>query len=139
MKKDAVIKIKSTQLTENGTEDGEMSVVGTITHENATSVIEYVEENIETGREETSITITDGKTVSIVRRGAFSSEMTVEKNARHLTFYKTPYGEFTMGIYGKEVQWNRMGESSFLKMKYTLDFNNGFASENTMIIYINEK
>lgn len=139
MKKDAIIKIVSMQRTENGNDSGEMTVVGTVSHENGNSIIEYVEENPETGREETSITITDGTMVSIVRHGAFSSEMMVEKNNRHHTFYKTPFGEFTMGIYGNDVNWFRNGKSSVLKMKYTLDFNNGFASENSMNIYIEEK
>ncbi len=127
------------QKTENDTESGEMTVVGTISHSDGNSVIEYTEENVETGPEETTITVTDGKIVSIVRRGSFSSEMMIEKNNRHHTFYKTPYGEFTMGIYGNEVNWFRNGKSSTLKMKYTLDFNNGFASENSMNIYIEEK
>ena len=139
MKKDAIIKIVSMQSTENGTESGEMSVVGTVEHENGKSVINYIENNAETGLENTSITIIDGSAVSIVREGAFSSEMTVEKSKRHHTFYKTPSGEFTMGIYGNSVNWFRNGAKSVLKMKYTLDFNNGFASENTMNIYIDEK
>lgn len=139
MKKDAIIKIVSMQSTENGTESGEMSVVGTVEHENGKSVINYIENNAETGPENTSITIFDGSSVSIVREGSFSSEMTVEKNHRHHTFYKTPFGEFTMGIYGNNVNWFRNGAKSVLKMKYTLDFNNGFASENTMNIYIDEK
>ncbi len=139
MKNKAVIKIFSKQTTENGTESGEMSVVGTIEHGNGKSIVNYVESNAETGLENTTITITDGSTVSIVREGAFSSEMTVEKNHRHHTFYKTPYGEFTMGIYGNDVTWFRNGAKSVLKMTYTLDFNNGFASENTMKIFIDEK
>lgn len=139
MKKDAIIKIVSMQSTENGNESGEMSVVGTVMHENGESIIEYIENNPETGLENTKITVTDGSAVSIVREGAFSSEMTVEKSRRHHTFYKTPYGEFIMGIYGNQVNWFRNGAKSVLKMKYTLDFNNGFASENSMNIYIEEK
>lgn len=139
MKKDAIIKIVSMQSTENGTESGEMSVVGTVEHENGESTIRYVENNPDLGLENTIITVTDGTSVSIIREGSFSSEMTVEKNRRHHTFYKTPYGEFTMGIYGNNVNWFRNGAKSVLKMKYTLDFNNGFASENSMNIYIDEK
>ena len=73
------------------------------------------------------------------RNGQFSSEMMVEKNSRHLTFYRTPYGELTMGIYGNQVEWSRDEKGAVLKMRYSLDFNNGLISENTMIIYIEEK
>ena len=104
MKKDAVIRIVSMQRTENGDNAGEMSVVGTITYGDEKNIIEYVENNEETGPEETTITVFNNDTVSIVRRGQFSSEMMVEKNARHHTFYVTPYGELTMGIYMPEIE-----------------------------------
>ena len=65
--------------------------------------------------------------------------MMVEKNTRHHTFYRTPYGELTMGIYGNQVEWSKDDNGGVLKMKYSLDFNNGFVSENTMKIYIEEK
>lgn len=139
MKKDAIIRIVSRQKTEDGDNMGEMSVAGTFTYEEDKSIIEYIENNEETGPEETTITVFGNDTVSIVRSGQFSSEMTVEKNVRHHTFYRTPYGELTMGIYGKKVEWSRDDNGGVLKMSYTLDFNNGFVSENIMFIYIEEK
>ncbi len=139
MRKNVVIKIVSKQNTENGDNVGEMTVAGTLTIENDKSIIEYIENNEETGAEETTITVFENDTVSIVRSGQFSSEMMVEKNTRHHTFYRTPYGELTMGIYGNQVDWSADDNGGVLKMRYTLDFNNGFVSENTMIIYIEEK
>ena len=139
VKKDAVIRIVSKQRTENGDNTSEMSVVGIVTYEDDKSIIEYIENNAETGAEDTAITVFNNDTVSIVRNGQFSSEMMVEKNSRHLTFYRTPYGELTMGIYGNQVEWSRDDKGATLKMRYSLDFNNGLISENTMIIYIEEK
>ena len=139
MRVNAVIRIISKQKTENGDNTGEMSVLGRVTYEDDKSIIEYIENNEETGPEETTITVYNNETVSIVRNGQFSSEMMVEKNNRHLTFYRTPYGELTMGIYGNQVEWSRDGTGAVLKMRYSLDFNNGLISENTMIIYIEEK
>jgi uncharacterized beta-barrel protein YwiB (DUF1934 family) len=139
VKKDAVIRIVSKQRTENGDNTSEMSVVGTVTYDDDKNIIEYIENNEETGAEDTAITVYNNDTVSIVRNGQFSSEMMVEKNNRHLTFYRTPYGELTMGIYGNQVEWSRDDTGAVLKMRYSLDFNNGLISENTMIIYIEEK
>ncbi len=139
MKKEAVIRIVSMQRTENGDNSGEMTVSGTLTCEKNQATIEYIENNEETGPEETTITVYENNTVSIVRKGQFSSEMMVEKNVRHHTFYRTPYGELTMGIYGSQVEWSKDANGGILKMKYSLDFNNGFVSENTMNIYIEEK
>lgn len=139
MRTNAVIKIVSKQSTENGDQQGEMSVLGRVTYEEDKSIIEYIENNEETGPEETTITVFRNDTVSIVRNGQFCSEMMVEKNNRHLTFYRTPYGELTMGIYGNQVDWSKDENGAVLKMRYSLDFNNGLVSENTMIIYIEEK
>ena len=139
MKKDVYIKIKSLQKTENGDNKGEMSVIGTLLYKDSKHIIEYVENNEETGPEETTITVSEDNTVSIVRRGQFSSEMMVEKGKRHHTFYKTPYGELTMGIYGNQVYWGKGEDGAYLEMVYTLDFNNGFVSENKMEISIDYK
>lgn len=139
MRVNAVIRILSKQRTENGDNAGEMSVLGKVTYEENKSIIEYIENNEETGPEETTITVFENDTVSIVRNGQFSSEMMVEKGKRHHTFYKTPYGELMMGIYGNQVDFSRDETGAVLKMRYSLDFNNGFVSENTMIIYIEEK
>ena len=139
MRVNAVIRIFSKQRTENGDNAGEMSVLGRVTYGDDKNIIEYIENNEETGPEETTISIFNNDTVSIVRNGQFSSEMMVEKGKRHHTFYKTPYGELTMGIYGNQVDWSRDENGAVLKMRYSLDFNNGFVSENTMIIYIEEK
>ncbi len=139
MRTNAVIRIVSKQRTENGDHAGEMSVLGRVTYEDNKNIIEYIENNEETGPEETTITVFGNDTVSIVRNGQFSSEMMVEKNVRHHTFYRTPYGELTMGIYGNRVEWSTNDKGGVLKMRYSLDFNNGVVSENTMIIYIEEK
>ena len=139
MRVNAVIRILSKQRTENGDNAGEMSVLGKVTYEDDKSIIEYIENNEETGPEETTITVFENNTVSIVRNGQFSSEMMVEKGKRHHTFYKTPYGELTMGIYGNQVDFSRDENGATLKMRYSLDFNNDTISENTMIIYIEEK
>lgn len=139
MKKDAVIRIVSMQRTENGNNAGEMTIAGTISYGNEKVLIEYIENNEETGPEEATITVFENNIVSIVRKGQFSSEMMVEKSVRHHTFYSTPYGELTMGIYGNQIEWLKDDKGGVLKMKYSLDFNNGFVSENTMKIYIEEK
>lgn len=139
MKKDAIIKIVSIRTTENGDDNYEMTVVGSITHDGEKSIIEYEEENEETDKQETKITIIDNSTVNIMRAGQFSSEMSIENNKRHLTFYNTPYGSMTIGVYGNNVHWFRNGKNCVLKMKYTLDFNNDLVSENSMNIYIEEK
>lgn len=137
--KDVIIKIVSSQDNGEFKESGELTVVGKMRHEKNQSIIEYTEQSEEMGNEDMILTVKDGKEVRIIRRGAFSSEMTVEQNVRHHTFYYTPYGELSMGIYGNQVDWFRNGKKSVLKMKYTLSLSHSYTTENTMNIYIEEK
>ena len=139
MKKDAIIKIENTQTVDGEPELIQMTVTGSVEHLGNESIVEYVEDNEEFGKEKVTVTVTDGECVSIVRQGEFSSEMSVQQNVRHHTYYQTPYGEFTMGIYGNRVSWFRNGAKCVLKMDYTLDFNNGYISQNSMKIFIEEK
>lgn len=133
-----MLKIISAQVTDDGKDGQELIVKGNVSYLQDEVIIEYTEETEEIGSEHTKITFRNGNEISIVREGQFSSEMIVEKGKRHTTFYKTPYGEFTMGIYGREVSFLRNEKQSVLRMKYTLDFNNGFVSLNSMNIYIEE-
>lgn len=138
MRTNAVIKIISIQKTENGENVGEMSVLGRVVYGENENVIEYIENNEEMGPIETTITVSNN-TVGVIRKGKFGSEMMIEKGKRHLTFYKTPYGELVIGLYGKQVDWSRSETGASLIARYSLDFNNGVISENTMKIYIEEK
>ncbi len=141
MKKDVLIRLESTQYVE-GDNDGatmELAVTGTAEYSDGVSVIEYTEHSDDGKQSHTTLTVTDGNTVSIMRHGEFSSEMTVEKNVKHHSFYSTPYGDLTIGVYGNLVDWKRNGKKSVLRIIYSLDFNNGFVSENHMNIYIEEK
>ena len=65
MKKQAVIRIVSMQRTENGDNAGEMTVTGTLTCEDDKSIIEYIENNEETGPEETTITVSNNNILEI--------------------------------------------------------------------------
>lgn len=77
--------------------------------------------------------------VSIVRTGAYNSEMIIEEGRRHNSHYVTPYGEFMIGIFAKSVESNISTGGGKLKMNYTIDFFGGLTAEKMLTIEVSAK
>ena len=77
--------------------------------------------------------------VSILRTGAYNSEMIIEAGRRHNSHYITPYGEFMIGIFAKAVSSTVEMNGGKLKMNYTIDFFGGHAAEKTLIIDVSAR
>ena len=88
---------------------------------------------------ETRMTVKKRSCVSIVRTGAYNSEMIIEAGRRHNSHYVTPYGEFMIGIFGKSVDSTVEMSGGKLKMNYTIDFFGGHAAEKVLIIDVSAK
>ena len=101
--------------------------------------IAYDETN-EIGAEnvKSEVVVTDGGKAEIVRTGAVSSQMIVEKGKRHSCFYETPEGVFTLGIFGNDVKMTLREQKCEIYLSYTLDVNLNLLSENKMEIKIKE-
>lgn len=78
----------------------------------------------------------NNKTVVMNRTGAFSANMIFEKGKRNNCQYKTPVGEFTLGVFAKEINNNLHDEGGELSFTYTLDFNSGYTSDNELRISV---
>ena len=100
--------------------------------------ISYTEKGGELDGSVVSIRVCDAKTVEITRFGEYSTRLTVEKGRRHTCIYNTPLGELSMGVYADEVSSEIYENSALLRLKYTLDFNSGLISVNTMKITVKE-
>ena len=137
MTKDVLIKVLSTQSLDGESDTVELSVRGQmITEDNETRLL-YCEDLEDFGHEDTEILIKDDS-VLILRKGTMSSEMLLKQGERNTTFYSTPYGEFTIGLYSSKVSVEGRKHPERISLTYTLDFNNGFISDNNLNIYIEE-
>lgn len=88
---------------------------------------------------ETRMTVKKRTCVSILRTGAYNSEMIIEAGRRHNSHYITPYGEFMIGIFAKSVESNVEMNGGKLKLNYTIDFFGGHAAEKVLIIDVSGK
>ncbi len=83
------------------------------------------------------VIVEDGKRAQIIRNGPVSSRMMVEKEKRHICYYSTPEGDFTIGIFGQTIK-TEFEDIGNIYMSYTIDVNSSLISENIMEIKIKE-
>lgn len=134
MKKDRVIKITDTESADGETESVELYTKGSLKMTDGICRLDFTETFDEENECKTCITVEKSGCVSLVREGAYHSELIVEQGKRHICQYITPYGELMVGIFGKSVE-NDVGKNGgSLKMKYTVDFFGGLAAEKEMTI-----
>lgn len=137
MKTEALIAVKDKQTTPDGSESVEITTRGYVIHGHTdTYMICYDERFDEENTCHTTIRVKNGDSVSVVRSGAYSSELIIERGKRQSCFYNTPYGELLIGIYGKQVKSTVKNGSGELKLKYTIDYYGDYAAENEMTIIV---
>ncbi len=126
----ADITLISAATTEEGRDETEFFTVGSFTEEDDSFVIRYGE-NAEIGYESCQVTITiKGESVYIERSMPAPSLLTIEKGKKHHMLYGTPYGDFMMGINAFEVKNEMTAEGGKLYLRYSIDINSDFVSEN---------
>ncbi|MEG1846692.1 MAG: DUF1934 domain-containing protein [Oscillospiraceae bacterium] len=138
-KKDVVINICDEQKIDSETEKFDITVVGKVYGDDKDFTIEYAEYDSEMGKCDTKINIKDGASVSVIRTGTMSSEMLFEFEKRHNCHYVTPYGSFMLGVYTKKVDFLIKEGETTLELEYTIDYNAGLPSDNSMTITVKNK
>lgn len=136
MAQDVCITIKSTQKTEEDSDTTELFTFGTMSElENGYS-IEY-EESEATGFEGSRVSLEVKKDiVTMIRTGTALSTLVIEKGKKHHCHYGTPFGNFLVGISTDRIETDLNTNGGKIKLKYTIDINSGFISENEMEIEI---
>ena len=137
--KEVIIDIKGTQRTGDGEVDSiEFTTVGKYYKYKNRYHLSYPE-HITTGMKNVVTTLKVGdEDVLLCRRGGANSELTVERQKRHICHYDTGYGLFSVGIFGKTVRSTLGGNGGKLYLKYTVDIDSGFQSENEIDVTVRE-
>lgn len=77
--------------------------------------------------------------VTITRKGPMYSQLLLEMGKRHQCVYNTVAGNLMIGVFTKEMNVKLDENGGTLEVKYTLDFNSDFVSENSFFIKIEPK
>lgn len=136
LKKSILISLTSIQWQDKEKTETELVTKADYSVEDGVSVISY-EDTSATGFEGsvTSIKADGGKSASIIRRGTANSVLTLEMGKKHYCQYGTPYGDLRIGVYTHKIE-NDLEKKGRLYMKYTLDLNSSYLSDNEIILNI---
>ena len=83
----------------------------------------------------TTIKVDNEKSASIIRKGTANSLLSLEKGRKHFCQYGTPFGNMQIGVCTHDI-CNKLCEDGSLYLKYTLDLNSSYLSDNEIILKI---
>lgn len=138
LNKNVCITIKSTQTVDNSKDTTELFTFGRMESTDDGFKL-YYDESEATGFEGSSVTLDVMQdSVTMMRSGKAMSTLIIERGKKHHCHYGTEFGEFMIGISTDEIK-NGLSESGGdIYLKYTLDINSSFMSENEMFINVKE-
>lgn len=132
----ALITIIGHQKYDDDKDQVEMKTVGTFEHDDDNYIIRYNEElENSTAPLRAKLNIAkDESKVEMIKSGAYSSCLIIEKSKRHLCNYGTEYGDMLMGIFGREIKTEFNETEGTFKFSYDIDINGAISSQNDVII-----
>lgn len=133
-----MISLISIQYQDDEKSEVELLTKASFSHSGEDYIISY-EDTETTGFEgcTTTITVSGNKSASIIRKGTANSVLSLEIDRKHYCQYDTPYGALQIGIYTHKIK-NDIDRNGKLYLKYTLDLNSSYLSDNEIIITINQ-
>jgi len=139
MDKDVIILVRGTQSGENeDTNRLDLITEGKYYKKGGAYYITYNESEV-TGMNGTTTTlkIADG-IVTLTRSGSVNSMFVFERGHKHVSYYDTSYGAFTVGVFTNEVNIDVDDDGGEIRVGYELDIDNNIAGANDFHLYIRE-
>lgn len=139
MNKKVIISVKGTQLDmENEMNKLELVTEGKYYKKNNNYYVSYAETEV-TGMEGTTTTLKiSDNTVTLMRFGIVNSQMVFEKGQKHVSYYDTAYGAFTVGVIANEVNVKADDNSAEINIGYQVEVDNNRTGNNNFSITVRE-
>ena len=138
MKKNVCITIKSTQTVDEEKDTTELFTFGAMEQFDGGFRLHY-DESEATGFEGSSVTLeVSDNMVTMTRSGKVISSLFIEKGKKHHCHYGTEFGDFMIGVCTDEIKNELKSTGGDVYLRYTLDINSSYMSENGMHINVKE-
>ena len=136
MKKNVLISLTSIQWQDDEKNETELLTHASLSKAGSQDVISY-EDTSATGFEGsvTTITVDGSSSASIIRQGTANSVLSLEIGRKNYCQYGTPFGDMRIGVYTHAID-NTIEKDGRLYLKYTLDLNSSYLSDNEIIMNI---
>lgn len=139
MKKDVSIRIKGVYTVDADQTTAELFTVGSMYKKNENYYITYNESET-TGYEGcvTTVKIEAPDRVTLIRRGASSSHLVLQRGVRNIGRYEMMGNPMEIGVYTDSMDCSFGDQGGALHLRYTLDMNSSLMSENELEISVSE-
>ncbi len=136
MEDNILISLTSVQWQDKEKNETELLTKAKCRREGKSCIISY-EDTEATGFDGsvTTIKVEGNKQASIIRSGTANSVLSLETDKKHFCQYGTPYGILQIGVFTHDIR-NTLDKDGRLYMKYTLDLNSSYLSDNEIILQI---
>ncbi|MCX7921153.1 MAG: DUF1934 domain-containing protein [Clostridia bacterium] len=139
MGKNVIISVKGIQTSDNhDTNRLELVTEGKYYKKGDAYFVTYKESEV-TGMEGTTTTVkvTDGM-VTLMRFGSVNSQFIFQQGQKHVSYYDTTYGSFTIGVLASEVNIKVDDNGGEIQVGYQLEIDNQKSGENDFHMFIRE-
>ncbi|HHW30966.1 MAG TPA: DUF1934 domain-containing protein [Clostridiaceae bacterium] len=139
MDKDVIISVKGTQtLFNNEKSELELITEGKYYKDGDAYLITYDESEV-TGMEGTTtiLKVADG-VVTLMRCGSINSIFMFQRGQKHISYYDTEYGTFSVGVVTNDLNINVNDNGGEIRVGYQLEFNNNRSGYNDFHMLIRE-
>lgn len=127
-----LLEVVGIQRIDNQRDKMEMTTLATLEEQEDSYIIKYTEEQ-EPPSKPINVCVMvkkDEQYAEMVRTGAFSSCLVIEKSKRNLCHYGTEYGDILMGISGHTIDCSIDNGQGKINFSYDIDINGALASKN---------
>lgn len=139
MDKDVIISVKGTQASDSQDSSAmELVTEGKYCRKDNAYYVTYNESEV-TGMKGTTTTlkIMDG-VVTLIRAGSVNSHFVFQQGQKHISYYDTEYGAFTIGVLANEVDVNMNDNGGEIRVGYQIEIDNNNTGENDFYMSIRE-
>lgn len=139
MDKSVIISVKGTQAANDRNADIlEFVTEGRYYKKDEAYYVTYDESDI-TGMNgtKTTLMVTEG-VVMLVRIGSVNSQFVFQQGQKHISYYDTEYGAFTVGVLANEVDIKIDDSGGEIRVGYQLEIDNNNSGDNDFCMLIRE-
>lgn len=139
MKKDVIITIKGLQSYDDFMDDNiELVTSGRFYHKKDKFFLTYKESEL-TGLGNTTTTLKfEKKRVTVMRFGETRAHMVFEEGQKHISYYNTGMGSFTVGVSTRSIRQTLTEMGGQVNIDYATEINNAFTGENAFSVDIRQ-
>ncbi len=139
MDKNVIISLKGIQsIYEKESDAIELVTEGTYSKKDDAYYVTYNESEVTGMKGTTTVLKVLADRVTIVRYGTVNSEFVFEKGQKHLSYFDTAQGAFTIGVITKEMDVKVDDSGGEIRVGYMLDIDNDNTSNNSFLMKIKE-